>query len=139
MEEWFMIFRTNLYEHRYLVRVSGMTVIAALVLACSSSATDPPLLDREPSDEGTIVRVESISTSSAVNIRVMPSSADSVCGTTYTMSAETVIQFRERGTLLTATPDDLQVGQTIRVWVLNDLLLDTCPAEGTPEAIEILL
>lgn len=110
---------------------------AALVgalLACSSvTPSDAPA--GEPLVRGPVESIDHRATASGLLVRAAPGSRE-MCGISATADAATRFFRRTRGRLEPAVLGDVQVGDTVAVYV-DGPVAESCPVQGRASAIII--
>lgn len=121
-----------------MIRRLFVLTAAGLIVACSSPS-GPSVPDGDPTIVGPIVAT-GVSTPTAGDrwtVHVKTDLQDE-CGIIFAVDDATDIVRRDGdGDLVGADADDLDVGDTVRVWARGGIA-ESCPAQGVAAAIEIV-
>jgi hypothetical protein len=118
-------------------RVGTLFLACLLLLAPGCESSTQPLVDRPPELEGTIEEYEG-EFSLVARFILVKETPQEECGTVVTVRAVTRLRAQDdRGRTGEASRSDLVPGTRVRVW-FDGPVLDTCPAQGIAEAVELL-
>lgn len=124
----------------------GMGAILVVALAgwagCDDGITTP---DRDPTMEGILVGMNGCGYDQVCTAMVperietvwVKTDIEDPCGVTLTVTGRTDLLVREGSALRRALPGDFTMLRPVRVWIVGDVVAESCPAQGGAEALEL--